>query len=244
LQLVIGNLAGLWKAIHTPSNFHVDVTVVDKVMQFVVIHDCWGNNSDRDAHVGIVGGLHGCAKVEILEVTHHAPRAGGGDNTVEEEFGSDDVGSFGADIAQVFNLVTTNGPPDMMRHRFFRSMGAYNAEISGTLSWGNGSHRDEEHSVSPGNSIGTLGKSVDFGCIGMLPEAAIGAVAKFLLFGKLASIGIKGVAVQSSMGYGVKQWVLAGMQSREPFGLSWASLAMRPWWCGSCHSDHRWWLVA
>jgi len=60
------------------------------------------------------------------------------------------------------------------------------------------------HSVTPGNSHGALGKLVDFGCIGMLPEAAIGAVAKFLVFGKLTSIGIKGIAMQSSMGYRVK----------------------------------------
>jgi len=196
-KIVAGHLqACLLVEGHTyPADFHVDVTVVDKVMQFVVIHDCWGNNSDWDAHVGIVSGLHGCAKVEILEVAHHAPRAGGGDNAVEEEFGGDDVGSLGADIAQVFNAVTTNGPPDAMRHGFFRSMGAYNAEVSGSLSWGDGGHRDEKYSVGPGNSRSALGKSVDFGGVGMLPEDAVRAVAKFLIFGELASIGIKGIAM-------------------------------------------------
>jgi len=131
-----------------------------------------------------------------------------------------------------------------MRHGFFRSMGADNAEISGMLSWGNGSDGDEKHGVCSRNGIGTLGKLMDFSCVGMLPEAAIGAVAKFLVFGKLASVGVKGIAVKSRVGDGVIQRVLAGMHGCELFGSSCASLATRPWWCGRCSSDNGWWLEA
>jgi len=101
-------------------DFHV--AIIKEGMEIVVGHDIWGYVTNGDAHVRIVAWLHGCAKVEILDVTHHAAPASGGNNTVEEELSSDEVSSFGADIAGIFHMVTTNSPLDMMGHGLFGPM--------------------------------------------------------------------------------------------------------------------------
>jgi len=83
----------------------MDMAVMDKCMEGIVVHDVWWDNGNWNAHVGIVGGLHGGAQVEIFEVTHHAFGTGGGHKTVEEELCSDDVCSLGADVAQIFDSI-------------------------------------------------------------------------------------------------------------------------------------------
>jgi len=108
-------------------DFHIDVAIVDEGMEIVVGHDIWGYGTNGDAHVSIVAWLHGCAKVEILDVAHHAARASGGHNTVKEELSSDEVSGFGADIASIFHMVTTDSPADMMGQGFFGPMCADNA---------------------------------------------------------------------------------------------------------------------
>jgi len=108
-------------------DFHIDVAIVDEGMEIVVGHDIWGYGTNGDAHVSVVTQLHGRAKVEILDVAHHAAPAGGGNNTVEEELSSDEVSSFGADIAGVFHMVTTNSPVDMLGYGLFGPMCTDNA---------------------------------------------------------------------------------------------------------------------
>jgi len=103
--LVIGNLASLREAIHPTANFNIDMTIVDNGVEIVVLHDVRRKDCNWDAHVGIVGGLHGGAQVEIFEVTHHVFGTGGGHNAVEEELCGDDVCGLGADIAQIFDSI-------------------------------------------------------------------------------------------------------------------------------------------
>ncbi len=105
LEVFIGNAAGLWEAIHAFPDFHIYVSVADKVVEIVVVHDCVGNGRDRDAHVGVISWWHGCAKVKIFEVAYQALRTRCGDDAVEKQFCSDYVSCFGADIPEVFNLV-------------------------------------------------------------------------------------------------------------------------------------------
>jgi len=124
-------------------------------------------------HVCIVFSKHGGTQVEVFDFAHHAPCHGCGDNAVKEKFGSSQIGHFGADIAHVFNTITTNSPPNVMRNGFFGSVGTYDAEISGVMPWGNGSDWDEEHGVGPGNHWSALGQAMDFSSIGLLPEGAI-----------------------------------------------------------------------
>jgi len=70
--LDIGKFASLGQAIHAPSDFHTYMAFVDDGVQIVVVHDFGWQDSDGDAHVGIILRWHGCAQVEVLEVTHHA----------------------------------------------------------------------------------------------------------------------------------------------------------------------------
>jgi len=132
LELVIGNFASLWQSIHTLANFDIDMAMVDKCMEDVVVHDVWWDNGNWNAHVGIVGGGHWGTQVEIFEVTHHALGIGGRHNAVEEQFSGDNVGHFSAHITQVFDAIATNSPADMMRYRFFGAMGTNNVEVGGT----------------------------------------------------------------------------------------------------------------
>jgi len=81
--VVIGNAPGLGKAVHAFADFHIDVAFVDKVVELVMVHDLRGDGRHRDAHVSVVGRLHGGAKVKILEVAHHAAGVGDGEDTVE-----------------------------------------------------------------------------------------------------------------------------------------------------------------
>jgi len=98
--LVIGNLASLRESIHAPPDFDIDVAIVDKGMQLVVVHDGRGKDCHGDVHVSIVSRLHGGSKVEIFEITHHAAGTRGENNAIEKQFGSDEVSSFSADINQ------------------------------------------------------------------------------------------------------------------------------------------------
>ncbi len=91
--MVIGNLAGLQESIHALPDFDIDMAIVDKGMQVVVVHDGRGKDCHRDVHASIVSRLHGGSKVEIFEITHHAVGAGGGNDAIEKQFGGDEVSS-------------------------------------------------------------------------------------------------------------------------------------------------------
>jgi len=79
----MGDLAHLREPIHALSDFHIDMAIVDKGMQLVVVHDVRREDCHWDAHVSVVGRLHGGSKVEIFEITHHALGTGGGNDAVE-----------------------------------------------------------------------------------------------------------------------------------------------------------------
>ncbi len=127
LEVFVGSAAGLWEAIHAFPDYHIDVSIVDKVMELVVVHDQVGNGQDGDAHVGVIGQWHGCAKVKVFEVAHHALHAQCGNDAIEKEFCGNYVSGFGADIPKVFNPVATHGPAYIVWVGFFRSVGTDNA---------------------------------------------------------------------------------------------------------------------
>ncbi len=43
LEVFIGEASNLWEAVHAFPDFHIDVAIVDKVVEFVMIHDRVGN---------------------------------------------------------------------------------------------------------------------------------------------------------------------------------------------------------
>jgi len=93
----------------------------------------------------------------------------GGYDAIEEEFGSDDIGCFGANITGIFNAIAANSPTDAMGDQFFGAMCANNAEVSGAFTRGKAGDRDEEHGVGAGDGGGALSQMMDFGGIGQLP---------------------------------------------------------------------------
>jgi len=128
----------LREPVHAPSDFYIDVAIVDKGMQLVVVCDVRREDCHWDAHVSIVSRLHGGSEVEIFEITHHALGTGDGNDAVEEQFGGNEVSSFSADIASIFNMVATNSPLHVMWDGFFRPVCTDNAEVGSMVSLGNG----------------------------------------------------------------------------------------------------------
>jgi len=136
--LVIGDLAHLREPIHAPSDFHIDMAIVDKGMQLIVVHDVRQEDYHWDAHVSIVGRLHGGSNVEIFAITHPASGTRGGNDAAEKQFGGGEVSGFSADIAGIFNMVAANGPSHTMWDGFFRLVCTDNAEVGGMTPLRNG----------------------------------------------------------------------------------------------------------
>ena len=65
-QLLFREDPGLRETIHAASDFDVDSSIVDKVLEFVVGDDFVGDGSDRDEHVLIV--IHWCAEIVIFDI--------------------------------------------------------------------------------------------------------------------------------------------------------------------------------
>ncbi len=157
LEVVISEASGLWEAIHAFPDFHIDMAIVDKVMEIVMVHDCVGNGGDVDVHVSIISGWHGCAEVKIFKITDQASRAWCGDDAIEKEFCSDDIGSFGADVTTVFDPIAAHSPLDAVWVGFFRPVCTNNAQICGMFAFWDNRERDEKHGVGPRNGVSALG---------------------------------------------------------------------------------------
>jgi len=172
-------------------DLHINMAIVDKGMKIVMVHDVGRNNSDQNAHVSIIGRLHGGAQVKVLDVAHHALSARCGHDTVEEQLGSDEVCSFGADITRVFDTITTDSLPDSMQDGLFRAMSTDGVEVGATVTMGNGGDRNEEHSVGSWDGCHALYQAVDLSGIGLLPQWAIRTVASLAYSASLPVSGLK-----------------------------------------------------
>ncbi len=175
------------------------MAIVDESMKIVMVHNVGRNDGNQNVHVSIIGRLHGGAQVKVLDVAHHALSTGVGHNTVEEQLGSDEVHIFGADTARIFDMVTTNSPPDMMQDSLFGAMSTDNVQVGGTVPMGNGRGRDEEHSVGPWDGGHALCQVVDLGGIGLLPQSTIRTFAEFGILSQLACVGVGGIVMACSV---------------------------------------------
>jgi len=92
-------------------------------------------------------------------------------------------------------------------------MSTDNAQVSGTVTRGEGGDGNEEHGVGPRDGSHALGH---FGGVGLLPQGTIRAFAEFGIFSKLAHIWVEGIAMTGSV-YWAGRWVgsLCGMESME-----------------------------
>ncbi len=90
---------------------------------------------------------HRCAKVEVLEVGCHIPRIRCGDGAVNEQFGSSEVGSFGADIVGIIDAIAAGSPADAARVGFLGTHGGDDAKIRCFATLRNVLDVDEKESV-------------------------------------------------------------------------------------------------
>jgi hypothetical protein len=79
---------------------------VNKGLEIVKLHDTRGDVFDGDMHVFIA--IHGSVQVEVLDIDHHKVGTGCQDDAVEEAFDGGEVGCGCADVAIVFEAVTTH----------------------------------------------------------------------------------------------------------------------------------------
>ena len=101
-EVVIGNLACLWESVHAFVDFDEEKSVlVNKVVEVVEIDDLLGNGGDVDAHVFWVWQV--VVEVVVFDVHGHEECIIGADDAVEEDFGSDHAGGFGADVVWVID---------------------------------------------------------------------------------------------------------------------------------------------
>ncbi len=124
-------------------DLHVNMAIVDESMEVAMVHNVGRNDGNQNVHASIIRRLHGGAQVKVFDVTHHAASGRCGHGTVEEQFGCDEVHSFCADIAGIFDVVAANSPLDMMWDSLFWAMHTNNAQVSGTVTMGNDRNRNK-----------------------------------------------------------------------------------------------------
>jgi len=108
LQLCICYFSGLGEPVHATTDFHINMTIVHQIVELIMLHDALREGGKGDLHVCIILRRHWGTQVEVLEVAHHASSIWSGQDAVEKEFGGDDVGSFGADVAVILNSVAAD----------------------------------------------------------------------------------------------------------------------------------------
>ena len=200
-EAVVGDAAGLGKAVHAFPNFDVDVSIVDKGGEVVLGHDGVGDDGDWDAHVGVVLGLHRRVQVEILEVAGHEAGVLCGDDAVQDGLDGGEIGRFGADVAVVVDAVAADGEADAVGVAFFGAVGGNDSEVRRFDVFWHFGDRDEEHGVGAGSHVFAvaLGEAADFIGAGGDPDWTVTAIAEFGVFGDLARVGVEGVAVEGGM---------------------------------------------
>ena len=192
-ELIVCKPACLWEAVHAASYFNVDMSIVDKGAQIVLVDDDVGNHIDGDTHVLV--SFHGRSEIKILQVSCEELGIFGGEYTVYEQFGGSELGGLGADVEGVVNFVATACPANASRIVFFGSECGYNAQVRSFLSVWYGGDWYEMHRVGDVDGTVTLGEAADLISIGCLSEGAVAGLAEFAVFCDLASVWIEGVAV-------------------------------------------------
>lgn len=85
-ELVIGEAASLWQAVHATANLNIDETIVEERLQFALVDYVVGQHPGGNAHVFVA--IHGRPEIKIFEIDGHELRVGSGEDTIEEQLGS------------------------------------------------------------------------------------------------------------------------------------------------------------
>ena len=65
-ELLFGEYARLWKAVHAAAYFGIDFAFVDDGVKIVKVNDFWQDEVDWDEHIFIV--VHKCPKIIVLDI--------------------------------------------------------------------------------------------------------------------------------------------------------------------------------
>jgi len=211
------------------SNFNIDMPIVHQITELVMLHDISWDDANWDLHVCIVPRLHGHAQIKVLEVPHHASCIGCGNDTVEQQFCSNQVSCLGADIAIILYTITSHSPSDTVQDFLFWSVSTNNVHIHCFLVSGDGRHGDEKHGVGSWGVAMTLRQLVDFGGIGCLPQQSIRTIAELFVLCKFTHIWIEGIAMQGSI------WCWFRLSIGQVGSMAWGAA----WFC-HCSCDPLW----
>ena len=112
-EQVVGQNAGLGKAIHPFANFNVHTLGlgVHQVLQVVLVNDFLWNDVQGNAHKQLKS-FHWGAQVKVFDVNAHESGIGSGDHTVEKDFGCGEVRGSGADTEWVIDA--SHGKPSAL----------------------------------------------------------------------------------------------------------------------------------
>ena len=68
-EMVIGNVTSLGEPIHAFADFDINVLVVDKRGEIMLLHDGVGDDSNQYPHLFVF--IHGSVEVKVFDVASH-----------------------------------------------------------------------------------------------------------------------------------------------------------------------------
>ncbi len=99
---VLGNDAGLGKAVHPTLYFTEDVAIcVDLVAESISLDDILGKQFKF--HLEVLVAVHGSHEVEVFDVNCHELGIGGGNDAVEHEFDGEEVCGWCSTVIRVID---------------------------------------------------------------------------------------------------------------------------------------------
>ncbi len=156
---IVGQNAGLGKAIASAANFEVDPTVAVSTRKLVLVNEfCW-DVCDFDADILRIG--HWGIQEEVLEVDGAESCAIAREDTVEQQLEKFKGRDVGADISRVTNTTASNGDAGTIRIVFIRLHFTHYHGVADFLSFVSGDVMivDDKEGVSASNSFGGGGGS-------------------------------------------------------------------------------------
>ena len=141
-QLFSGQDAGLGKTVHSAMYLHVDFTVMDNVMEFVVCDDFVGDGGDGDEHVFVI--LHWCAKIVVSNAQAEPSSAWGRQCAVHEYFESCHVSYFHTQIGRIIGEVAAYGDACAVRFSFLGMVAADKTCVGRSFVFGDLGSRNKE----------------------------------------------------------------------------------------------------
>ena len=98
----------MWESIHALTNLDVNISVLgDFCLKIVLVDDVVSNISNFDPHVFI--SFHCCAEIEILDVDSYVSGPSCGDDTIAENFDSEEVDHGCAAVEERMDSVSAYG---------------------------------------------------------------------------------------------------------------------------------------